>query len=67
MGVSMYHHSFLFGMRTQDGYALGLLLNTKGVVALIMLNIAWDRMVLICLKLLFTPFFNKSHFNNING
>ncbi|KAF1889338.1 hypothetical protein Lal_00024661 [Lupinus albus] len=32
-----------FGMRTRDGLALGLLLNTKGAVALIMLNNAWDK------------------------
>ncbi|KAK7266958.1 hypothetical protein RIF29_19620 [Crotalaria pallida] len=37
--------SFFFGLRTQDGFALGLLLNTKGVMALIMLNNGWDRKV----------------------
>ncbi|XP_020211690.1 cation/H(+) antiporter 15 [Cajanus cajan] len=37
--------TFFFGMRTQDGLALGLLLNTKGAMALIMLNIAWDRSI----------------------
>ncbi|XP_061375902.1 cation/H(+) antiporter 15-like [Gastrolobium bilobum] len=35
-----------FGMRTQDGLALGLLLNTKGAMALIILNIAWDRSII---------------------
>ncbi|XP_061360305.1 cation/H(+) antiporter 15-like [Gastrolobium bilobum] len=35
-----------FGMRTRDGLALGLLLNTKGAMALIMLNIAWDRKII---------------------
>lgn len=39
--------AFLFGMRTRDGLALGLLLNTKGAMALIMLNVAWDRGVRI--------------------
>ncbi|XP_061375903.1 cation/H(+) antiporter 15-like [Gastrolobium bilobum] len=35
-----------FGMRTRDGLALGLLQNTKGAMALIMLNIAWDRSII---------------------
>ncbi|XP_061367092.1 cation/H(+) antiporter 15-like [Gastrolobium bilobum] len=35
-----------FGMRTRDGLALGLLQNTKGAIALIMLNIAWDRLII---------------------
>ncbi|XP_061375904.1 cation/H(+) antiporter 15-like [Gastrolobium bilobum] len=34
-----------FGMRTRDGLALGLLQNTKGAIALIMLNISWDRKI----------------------
>ncbi|WJX55549.1 hypothetical protein P8452_41314 [Trifolium repens] len=38
--------TFFFGMRSQDNFALGLLLNTKGAIALIMLNIAWDRSIL---------------------
>jgi Kef-type K+ transport system membrane component KefB len=37
--------TFLFGMHSQDGFVVGLLLNTKGVVALKMLNFAWDRLV----------------------
>ncbi|RHN56334.1 putative cation/H+ exchanger [Medicago truncatula] len=44
--LSTLFSTFLFGMRTRDGFALGLLLNTKGVVALIMLNISWDRMII---------------------
>jgi len=39
--------TFFFGMRIRDGLTLGLILNTKGAMALIMLNIAWDRSVLI--------------------
>ncbi|MED6136605.1 hypothetical protein PIB30_057580 [Stylosanthes scabra] len=35
----------LFGRPTRDGFAIGLLLNTKGALALIMLNIAWDKMI----------------------
>ncbi|GAU18509.1 hypothetical protein TSUD_233810 [Trifolium subterraneum] len=38
--------TFFFGMRSRDGFALGLLLNTKGVIAFIMLNIAWDRSII---------------------
>ncbi|RDX81175.1 Cation/H(+) antiporter 15, partial [Mucuna pruriens] len=41
--LSTLFATFFFGMRTRDGLALGLLLNTKGAMALIMLNIAWDR------------------------
>ncbi|GAU16615.1 hypothetical protein TSUD_233670 [Trifolium subterraneum] len=33
-------------MPARDGFALGVILNTKGMVALIMLNIAWDRSIL---------------------
>ncbi|CAK8539871.1 unnamed protein product [Lathyrus sativus] len=38
--------AFFFGMRNRDSFALGLILNTKGAIALIMLNIAWDRSIL---------------------
>ncbi|TKY61125.1 Cation/H(+) antiporter 15 [Spatholobus suberectus] len=41
--LSTLFATFFFGLRTRDGLALGLLLNTKGAMALIMLNIAWDR------------------------
>ncbi|XP_027941258.1 cation/H(+) antiporter 15-like [Vigna unguiculata] len=37
--------TFFFGMRILDGLALGLILNNKGAMALIMLNIAWDKMI----------------------
>lgn len=43
--------TFFFGMHAKDGFALGMLLNTKGAIALIMLNTAWDRSVLIYFKL----------------
>ncbi|XP_061351596.1 cation/H(+) antiporter 15-like [Gastrolobium bilobum] len=43
--LSTLFATFFFGMRTRDGLALGLLLNTKGAMALIMLNIAWDRSI----------------------
>ncbi|XP_047164717.1 cation/H(+) antiporter 15-like [Vigna umbellata] len=33
------------GMRIRDGLTLGLILNNKGAMALIMLNIAWDRTI----------------------
>ncbi|XP_022634753.1 cation/H(+) antiporter 15-like [Vigna radiata var. radiata] len=37
--------TLFFGMRTRDGLTLGLILNNKGAMALIMLNIAWDRTI----------------------
>jgi Kef-type K+ transport system membrane component KefB len=43
--LSTLFATFFFGMRIRDGFALGLILNTKGVVALIMLNTAWDKSV----------------------
>ncbi|XP_027343260.1 cation/H(+) antiporter 15-like [Abrus precatorius] len=43
--LSTIFATFFFGMRTRDGVALGLLLNTKGAMALIMLNLAWDRTI----------------------
>jgi Kef-type K+ transport system membrane component KefB len=55
--LSTLFATFFFGMRAQDGFALGLLLNTKGVVALIMLNISWDRSVLIYLKIIIYSLF----------
>ncbi|GAU16616.1 hypothetical protein TSUD_233680 [Trifolium subterraneum] len=44
--LSTLFATFLFGMRTRDGFALGLILNTKGTVAMIMLNTAWDKAIL---------------------
>ena len=44
--LSTLFATFFFGMRAKDGFALGLLLNTKGAIAIIMLNIAWDRQIL---------------------
>ncbi|KAL5099425.1 hypothetical protein RYX36_003752 [Vicia faba] len=44
--LSTLFATFFFGMPSKDGFALGLLLNTKGAIALIMLNIAWDRSIL---------------------
>ncbi|PNY08301.1 cation H(+) antiporter 15-like protein [Trifolium pratense] len=44
--LSTLFATFFFGMPTRDGFALGVILNTKGVVALIMLNTAWDRSIL---------------------
>ncbi|QHO47248.1 hypothetical protein HN51_016638 [Arachis hypogaea] len=35
----------LFGRPAKDGFAIGLLLNTKGALALILLSIAWDKMI----------------------
>ncbi|CAL0317823.1 unnamed protein product [Lupinus luteus] len=35
--------TFFSGLHIQDGLALGLLLNTKGVIALVLLNSAWDK------------------------
>ncbi|WVZ03327.1 hypothetical protein V8G54_024133 [Vigna mungo] len=37
--------TFFFGIRIRDGLTLGLILNNKGAMALIMLNIAWDRTI----------------------
>jgi Kef-type K+ transport system membrane component KefB len=36
-----------FGMPALDGVAIGLLMNTKGILPLIMLNLAWDKQVYI--------------------
>ncbi|MED6176497.1 hypothetical protein PIB30_088755 [Stylosanthes scabra] len=36
----------LFGRPAKDGFAIGLLLNTKGALALVLLSIAWDKVVL---------------------
>ncbi|XP_057440683.1 cation/H(+) antiporter 15-like [Lotus japonicus] len=44
--LSTLFTGFFFGMRNQEGLALGLIMNTKGAMALIMLNIAWDRGIL---------------------
>ncbi|OIV97418.1 hypothetical protein TanjilG_16179 [Lupinus angustifolius] len=38
--------TFFFGMTTLDGVALGLLMNTKGILPIIMLNIASDKEIL---------------------
>ncbi|CAL5212729.1 unnamed protein product [Lathyrus oleraceus] len=38
--------TFFFGMPARDGVAIGLLLNTKGVMAAILLNVAWDKRIL---------------------
>ncbi|XP_057719501.1 cation/H(+) antiporter 15-like [Arachis stenosperma] len=35
----------LSGKSARDGFAIGLLLNTKGALALIMLSIVWDKMI----------------------
>ncbi|XP_050892896.1 cation/H(+) antiporter 15 [Lathyrus oleraceus] len=35
--------TFFFGMPARDGVAIGLLLNTKGIVLVILLNVAWDK------------------------
>lgn len=37
-----------YGMPIRDSLALGMLMNTKGILSLIILNIGWDRKVLIC-------------------
>lgn len=39
--------TFFFGMPARDGVAIGLLLNTKGIMAVILLNIAWDKRVIL--------------------
>ncbi|KAG4997256.1 hypothetical protein GLYMA_10G131500v4 [Glycine max] len=38
--------TFYFGMSARDGLGLGLLLNTKGIMAVIMLSVAWDKNLL---------------------
>ncbi|KAK7305867.1 hypothetical protein VNO77_43779 [Canavalia gladiata] len=35
-----------YGMSILDGLAVGLILNTKGILALLMLNSAWDKQIL---------------------
>jgi len=54
--LSTLFTTFFFGMRTQDSFALGMILNTKGALALIMLNTIWDRHVLIYYYLLYLIF-----------
>ncbi|MCH85877.1 cation/H(+) antiporter 15-like, partial [Trifolium medium] len=44
--LSTLFATFFFGMRNRDGFALGIILNTKGAVALMMLNTAWDKSIL---------------------
>lgn len=64
--LSTLFATFFFGMRTRDGFSLGLILNTKGAIALIMLNIAWDRSVLIYLtNTIYLKYFNYSQVNTI--
>jgi len=38
--------TFYYGMSLRDGVGLGLLLNTKGIMAVILISIAWDKSVL---------------------
>ncbi|XP_028786629.1 cation/H(+) antiporter 15-like [Neltuma alba] len=38
--------TFAYGIPIRDGLGLGVLMSTKGVMALIMLNIGWDRQIL---------------------
>ncbi|XP_045809823.1 cation/H(+) antiporter 15-like [Trifolium pratense] len=45
--LSTLFATFFFGMHARDGFALGLILNTKGAIALIMLNMAWDKSILL--------------------
>ncbi|ESW17351.1 hypothetical protein PHAVU_007G232400 [Phaseolus vulgaris] len=35
--------TFYYGMSSRDGVGLGLLLNTKGMMAVILISIAWDK------------------------
>jgi len=45
--VSTLVATSVYGMSVRDRMALGVLMNTKGVLSLIILNIGWDRKVLI--------------------
>jgi Kef-type K+ transport system membrane component KefB len=47
--LSTLFATFFFGIHARDGFALGIILNTKGAVALMMLNTAWDKEVWIFL------------------
>lgn len=49
--VSTLVATFFFGMTPGDGVGIGLLLNSKSVLALIILNFAWDRKVWLFFKL----------------
>lgn len=42
--------TFAYGIPVRDGLGLGVLMNTKGVMALIMLNLGWVRQVHIILR-----------------
>ncbi|XP_028798039.1 cation/H(+) antiporter 15-like [Neltuma alba] len=44
--VSTLIATFFFGVPIRDGVGIGLLLNSKGVLAIIILNTAWDRKIL---------------------
>ncbi|KAJ1432325.1 Sodium/solute symporter superfamily [Sesbania bispinosa] len=44
--VLSFNSHFFFGMPARDGVAIGLLLNTKGIMAVILLTIAWDKRML---------------------
>ncbi|KAF7803187.1 cation/H(+) antiporter 15-like [Senna tora] len=44
--ISTLVATYFYGISVRDGVGLGLLLNTKGVMALVILNIAWDRSIL---------------------
>ncbi|CAJ1968073.1 unnamed protein product [Sphenostylis stenocarpa] len=37
--------TFFYGMSSRDGVGLGLLLNTKGIMAVLLLSIAWDKRI----------------------
>lgn len=45
--VSTVLATSFYGMSVRDSMALGVLMNTKGVLSLIILNIGWDRKVLL--------------------
>lgn len=46
--------TFFFRMPARDGLAIGLLLNTKGIMTVILLNVAWDKQVIFYFQLYFT-------------
>ena len=39
--------SQFYGMSVLDGVSIGLLMNTKGILPILMLNNAWDKQVLL--------------------
>lgn len=65
--VSTVVVSLVYGMRIKDGVALGVLMNTKGILALIALNAGRDRGVTSFFSLLNLPHNHGSTINRLSN